>query len=400
MADRATSWKLAVRTYPALQEFRDKLTHIMAEKQYEPLKNTLRNPESGISTELRKRLLIIQASSMANVLNHLYCQVDATQAEVDDPQPLSPESRVILHSVAGSPPYFAAIFLPLFYEDSLLNKLANDKPSINSLYTEFRRFIISNKMQYNFLHESQNEIAKDKHTSQRLVKDVINVARWKRVVVHRVKETLETPGQRSNNEQKRVVIDPKCPNAFEPHKYVHLSLEASHVIRPTSSELEYHILVQQDCPYSNEQLIEMVTMNCFAEHHNSTWFVGNVVFNLYNTVTRFKDFIDLSHSKLLINADARGCVKRSRLRQGESLDSTTKLVAMGDQVDQNGWIATPKNMEDIPKRVLRGMEDILGGGPEDGQKVQMKFELMRTSDFVLDGFVKVRWQCANTVLTC
>ena len=82
------------------------------------------------------------------------------------------------------------------------------------------------------------------------------------------------------------------------------------------------------------------------------------------------------------------------------MDPTTKLVAMEDQVDQNGWVATPKNMEDIPKRVLSAMEDILDEGPEDGQKAQMKFQLMRTSDFVLDGFVKVRWQCANTVLTC
>ena len=67
-----------------------------------------------------------QASSMADVLNHLYRQVDAMradvddppQADVDDPHPLSPESRVVLHSVIGSPPYFAAIFLPFFYEDA------------------------------------------------------------------------------------------------------------------------------------------------------------------------------------------------------------------------------------------------------------------------------------------
>jgi len=174
----------------------------------------------------------------------------------------------------------------------------------------------------------------------------------------------------------------------------------SYVIQPTSSELEYHFLVQQDCSYSNEELIKMVTTNRFAEHHNSIWFVGNVIFNLYNTVALFKRFVDLSHSKLLLNAGARQRVQRSKLWQGESLDPNTKLVAMEDQVDQNGWLATPKNMEHIPKRFLHGMEDMLGEGSVDNQKARIKLELMRTSDFVLDGFVRVRYRCADPVLTC
>ena len=67
-----------------------------------------------------------------------------------------------------------------------------------------------------------------------------------------------------------------------------------------------------------------------------------------------------------------------------------KLVAIGEHVDQNDWVSTPKNLEHFPKRVFHGMEDILREGSIDDQNWRMKFKLMRTSDFVLDGFVKVR----------
>lgn len=51
---------------------------------------------------------------------------------------------------------------------------------------------------------------------------------------------------------------------------------------------------------------------------------------------------------------------------------------MGDQVDQHGWVRTPKNLQDIPKSVL------------DGKEVSdVRLTLMRIADSVLDGFVKV-----------
>jgi len=48
---------------------------------------------------------------------------------------------------------------------------------------------------------------------------------------------------------------------------------------------------------------------------------------------------------------------------------------MGDQVDQNGWLRTPKNMEDIPKKALDSMEGISGEGRVEGRKSEMKVKV-------------------------
>ena len=127
MTDLETPQKLAEQTYPTLQEFLNEVARIVTERRFKALEDTRRQPQSVISPKVSNTLLKKQASSMTDVLNQLYCPVDSV--EFDDP--LSPEARVVLRSVTGSASYFASIFLPVFYERSLLCKLAYSRNSVD-----------------------------------------------------------------------------------------------------------------------------------------------------------------------------------------------------------------------------------------------------------------------------
>ena len=61
------------------------------------------------------------------------------------------------------------------------------------------------------------------------------------------------------------------------------------------------------------------------------------------------------------------------------MDPNTKLVMMGDQVDQNGWLRTLKNMEDIPKKVPDDMEDISDEGGVEPM-VSQRLTILRFRD--------------------
>ena len=75
MANKATSQKLAERTYPALQEFLGKLTGIVVEKHIQPLLDD--TTQTIISDGLRHALLEKQAHSMAYILNELYSELNS-----------------------------------------------------------------------------------------------------------------------------------------------------------------------------------------------------------------------------------------------------------------------------------------------------------------------------------
>lgn len=114
----------------------------------------------------------------------------------------------------------------------------------------------------------------------------------------------------------------------------------------------------------------MIQKNQFGGHHDADWFVGLVVFNLC-TLRRVRQFIDSAEQKLLVNAARRKKVKRCQIRQGPTnLCDHSRMVAFGDQVDQNGVIETPQNIHT--------------------KSPVSKLELLRSSDSVLDGVVQVQ----------
>ena len=376
MANGRTSRKLAAQTYPALQEFLEKLTGIVAEKGYQPLLDD--TAQSILSPKDRRQLFNRQRSSMADVLNQLHCPVDS--AEFEDS--LSPEARIILRSVTGSAPYFASLFLPFFYEDSLLLKLANSKKSIDDLFNKFCTYV---SQQPSSSYSSLNKVCKDIKNEKACFKDISRSLgtdlKRKTVIVHRV-STVD-----QSQVGKRIVIDPQHPELFPLDNYVHLSLQTSHVIEPMSSDsIEYHILVKDNCRYGDD---ELVIMSKVGIHQDAPWYVGTVIFNVYETTPLYADFVRSSHSKLLQNSNARTPVNRSDVRQGSRIDRKTKMVAMGDIVDQNGWVRTPQNLGDIPKSILDG-EDVS----------DVKPMLMRIADSVLDGFIKVSSHVLLPFLTC
>ena len=152
-------------------------------------------------------------------------------------------------------------------------------------------------------------------------------------------------------------------------------------------------MLDKDCPFSDEDLKEMIrSKNGFEEHQDHDWFVGIVVFNLYTNIDAFKAFVKSSKHKLVLNAECRVGIQRSGRRQGKgkdkSKDPNSKLVAVGDMADQQGYLRTPKNMEKISMKAIHGADKI-SAKELSSQTEEMKVKLIRSSDSVLDGFIKV-----------
>ena len=239
---------------------------------------------------------------MAEMLNKLHSSVDS--AEFEDL--LSPEARVILRSVTGSPPYFASLFLPFFYEKSLLFKLTDSKDSIDELYSNFCAYV-SDKADYSSLNKARKDLAAEKISFNNITRSIGNKLESKQVIVHRVSSPTAISQLQHN---KCIVISLWVPELFPFDEYVYLSLQTSHVIEPTSPHIEYHILVWDNCPFEDD---ESVILSKVGINNDTPWYVGMVIFNLYKITPIFGDFVRSSHFKLFLNASAQRSVKRSKV---------------------------------------------------------------------------------------
>lgn len=181
-----TSEKLAARTYPALQEFHQKVNEVMNALDIKPLPNTQSRSKDSISPALRSALISRQLKAMARVLNTLYSSDDSDK---DDSRSLTPKARVILHSVTGSAPYFASIFLPRFFDTSFLKHLLNSRSFMDDIYSQFGKYIVSNTHLYTTLSMAWNKIRAEKKELHAIVKDITRDKPWLRVIIHQVSGT-------------------------------------------------------------------------------------------------------------------------------------------------------------------------------------------------------------------
>jgi len=118
----ATSEKLAVRTYPGLQELHSQLQKF---KNYFPqISNT--NSRKPLSKRTRNILYGCSFSSVAFSINKLLAQDDSEYE-------LSADGRITLRTTLSNAHHFAAIILSHFYNSELLLILFDTKQSVDHI---------------------------------------------------------------------------------------------------------------------------------------------------------------------------------------------------------------------------------------------------------------------------
>ena len=354
----AISEKLAVRTYPGLQELYSRLQ--TSTKNFIRINdpNTLQRSTKGGRRNLFLKSFDIIASLLEEIL------IDTT---------LSADARITLQTALGSPQYFAAVFLPHFYELGLLQQLCDTKQHIEDAYSQYSNFFTKSSS-YLHLRSRWCQIHLQKAKLQKLVRHITGRKLWKRVIIHRV----NVDEDEKSLEGKRVVFDPTDPNQFPEEHFVHVHSKTAYIVDSTSTQVEFHLFVSKECTLTNEEIKSVLVQQDESSYYLlERWFMGAHVVNL-DKIRPIREWMNSMVPILEENVKCRRHVKRSAKREHPNVAKKegSWMVAVGENLDQNGHLRPAHNTANM--------------------KEEARFDLMQGSDQILDGVVFVRQLlCSN-----
>src|SRR5437667_6520511 len=77
---------------------------------------------------------------------------------------------------------------------------------------------------------------------------------WKRVVIHRV-----TNVEDNSLKEKKIVLDLTDPVQYCLTDFTHIYSNTSHVINSTISQVEFHLFVSVECPFTDDKLRDIIS---------------------------------------------------------------------------------------------------------------------------------------------
>ena len=349
---KTTSRKLIRRTYPGLQE----LYH-----QWQGL----RGNSTVIVKEIGQDLTTPARSFLySSAFEPVGLCLEKLMADDDTSKGMTADARVTLQTALSSAQYFAAVILMHFYSRELLIALFDTPEHIDEGYSQFIRHFVTSIL-YPCLQSRLKQIRIQRDVLRHMCNKVVNMRFWERIVVHRAKDD----GNGKTLEGKRIVLDPMDTTQFPEDEFIHVYSEMSHIIDSTTTQVEFHVLVSEDCLKTDKEVQEIIAQRHSNNYVQEDWFYGAHVMNL-DSIRRVREWMDTAVPILQKNVLKRRPVKRAKMREDKAVAKAgSVMVAVGENVDQNGYLCQPHN---TPR-----MEE------------EARFELMQESDRILDGVVFV-----------
>lgn len=293
---------------------------------------------------------------------------------IEEQENLSSHSRLLVRICLSKPQHFIGIVLHHFYERGLFESLlSHSEKAIVDLYGDFVDYARQNNVglrrQLNELHELKDQFAK-------MRRQLNQAYRQADLYVHDVSYTPYTAEYTSLSLGRRIVIDPPDPTRFLHDSFYVMNSVDSFVVQPMQSRcIEMHLFVTEDCPYDVEGLKKMIRADSEldgTDAFDNDWLTLIVVYNLH-TVPIVDEWMLKARSHLEENVRQRRYVRRSPDKEDRAVKGVypSRMVGLGDVANQSGGVGPYHNFQN----------------PQ--MTAESKYELLRNTDFVLDGLIMV-----------
>ena len=351
-----TSEKLAVRTYPGIQELHSKLKTLTDSLSLSQISHP---PELlSFSHRFRRQLYLDSFDSIFAVVEKLLAQ--------DDPQyELSADARIALRTTLSNAHHFVAVILPLFYDCETLLFLFDSKQHIDDVYGQYGHHLLSASQLYPRLTALWTEIGNQKKKFRTIVERIISKKFWKNPIIHRVSD-----GEDESMSHKRAVFNPTNLSDYPEDKFYKMYSETSYVVDSTTNQVEYHLFVSVDCRLTDDEIKVMVAKRNATDFLDENWFRGAHILNLHH-IRQVKEWMEEVAPALIESVSLCKHVQRSKNREDRQVakDTGSRMIATGVHVDQHGYLRPPHNTGKMDEN--------------------LRFDLMQANDHILDGVVFV-----------
>ena len=96
-----------------------------------------------------------------------------------------------------------------------------------------------------------------------MVHRVMDEEFWKRTIIHQVCNIKD-----SSLKGKQIVLDPTNAAEFPSEDFICIYSQSSYVVDSTTSQIEFHLFVFVDCPFTDDELRNVIAKsagNCLSE---------------------------------------------------------------------------------------------------------------------------------------
>ena len=335
---------------------------------------------------LRHIFYVRSFHSVAGVIETLLVRNDARCI-------LSSEGRLALRSALAHSHHFAAVILSLFYEHETLLLLCDTPEHIESIYSEHARLLSTTADSYPQFRQLWIGIKVQKNRFRHITRCIATNVSEDSIIIHRMHDN----GKDQSLRDRRVVLDPINPDKYaDDSKFYTMRSEDSYIVgQNPRNRVECHIFISVHCPLTdakvkdilanrtgtgkpNRPLLEILAKcigrKCLAEK----WFLGAHVVNL-RRIRAIREWMDEVTPVLKSTLSSCQPISRSPHREDPEVAKKDgcRMVAMNVHFDQQGSLQAPHNFR-------RRVDE------------EMKFELMKEHDHILDGVVLVK-SCFRSV---